>query len=161
MGSGVPGQVVHKGKAYPGEHQAIVPVEQFERVRAKLNANQTYTHKHQVRRFSLLRRMIRCGHCGGRVMPSWTSRHGREYRYYTCAQKVRTGYGECPLPSLPAGQIETTVVDQLRALLRHGDVIARTYREVSKSGNTAPEWIDAFVDRYLDFSKLDRLMGEP
>jgi len=132
------GQIVHKGKAYPGEHQAIVPVEQFERVQAQLRANKTYTHKHQVRRFSLLRRMIRCGHCGGRVMPSWTNRHGREYRYYTCAKKVRTGYGECP-PSLPAGQIETTVVDQLRALLRHGDVIARTYREVSKSGMTGPD----------------------
>jgi len=133
------GQIVHKGKAYPGEHEAIVPAKQFERVQAQLRANKTYTHKHQVRRFALLRRMIRCGHCGGRVMPSWTKNHGREYRYYTCAKKVKTGYGECPLPSLPAGQIETTVVDQLRTLLRHPDVIARTYREISKSGATGPD----------------------
>jgi len=28
------GQIVHKGKAYPGEHEAIVSVEQFERVTA-------------------------------------------------------------------------------------------------------------------------------
>jgi len=31
------------------------------------------------------------------------------------------------------------VVDQLRTLLRHGDVIARTYRQISKSGDTGPD----------------------
>ena len=133
------GQIVHKGNAYPGEHEAIVPVEQFERVQVQLSANKTYTHKHQVRRFSLLRRMIHCGHCGSLVMPSWTTNHGREYRYYTCAKKVKTGYGECPLPSLPAGEIETAVVDQLRALLRHPDVVARTYREVRKCVDTGQD----------------------
>jgi site-specific DNA recombinase len=133
------GQIVHKGKAYPGEHEAIVPTEQFERVQKQLSANKTYTHKHQVRRFVLLRRMINCGHCGGRVQPTWTRRNGREYRYYACTKKVKEGYGQCPLPNLPAGEIETAVVDQLRALLRHPDVIARTYREISKAGGTGPD----------------------
>jgi site-specific DNA recombinase len=133
------GQIVHKGKAYPGEHEAIVPTEQFERVQKQLRANKTYTHKHQVRRFVLLRRMIRCGECGGRVQPTWTRKASREYRYYACRKKVKEGYGQCPLPNLPAGQIETAVVDQLRALLRHPDVIARTYREISKSGSTGPD----------------------
>jgi site-specific DNA recombinase len=133
------GQIVHKGKVYAGEHEAIVSVKQFERVQAQLHANKTYTHKHQVRRFVLLRRMIRCGHCGSRVMPNWTRRDGREYRYYTCTRKVKTGYGQCPLPVLPGGQIETAVVAQLRMILRHPDVIARTYREIAKSGATGPD----------------------
>jgi site-specific DNA recombinase len=133
------GQMVHKGKVYPGEHEAIVSVEQFERVRKLLSANQTYTHKHQVRRFVLLRRMIRCGECGGRVQPSWTRKDGREYRYYACRKKIKEGYGQCPLPNLPAGEIETVVVDQLRALLRHPDVIARTYREICKTAGTGPD----------------------
>ena len=133
------GQVVHKGKAYPGEHEATVPTEQFERVQKQLSANKTYTHMHQVKRFVLLRRMIRCGHCGGRVQPTWTRKAGREYRYYACTKKVKEGYGQCPLPNLPAGEIETAVVDQLRALLRHPDVIARTYREIGKAGGTGPD----------------------
>ena len=54
-------------------------------------------------------------------------------------KKIKEGYGQCPLPALPTGQIETAVVDQLRALLRHPDVIARTYREVRKAGATAPD----------------------
>ncbi|HPP22321.1 MAG TPA: recombinase family protein [Phycisphaerae bacterium] len=133
------GQMVHKGKVYPGEHEAIVSVEQFERVQKLLSANQTYTHKHQVRRFVLLRRMIRCGECGGRVQPSWTRKDGREYRYYACRKKIKEGYGQCPLPNLPAGEIETVVVDQLRALLRHPDVIARTYREICRTAGTGPD----------------------
>jgi len=133
------GQMVHKGKVYPGEHEAIVSVEQFERGQKLLSANQTYTHKHQVRRFVLLRRMIRCGECGGRVQPSWTRKDGREYRYYACRKKIKEGYGQCPLPNLPAGEIETVVVDQLRALLRHPDVIARTYREICRTAGTGPD----------------------
>lgn len=48
-------------------------------------------------------------------------------------------YGQCKLPSLPAGEIEQIVVNQLRALLRHPDVIARTFCEVAKRGATGPE----------------------
>ncbi len=145
------GQTTHKGHVYPGEHDAILSVAQFERVQALLSANKVYTHNHQVRRFALLRRMIRCGHCGGRIMPNWTKSRGREYNYYTCTRKVTEGYGECPLPVLPAGEIETVVVDQLRALLRHPDVIARTYREVS--GDAAPEPDAATVARLADLRK--------
>ena len=46
------GQTVHKGQAYPGEHVAIIPSELFEQVQAKLRANRTYTHRHQVQRFA-------------------------------------------------------------------------------------------------------------
>jgi site-specific DNA recombinase len=151
------GQIAHKGKAYPGEHEAIVPTEQFERVQAQLRANKTFTHKHQVKHFVLLRRMIRCGHCGGRVQPTWTTKKaGRQYRYYACTKKIMEGYGQCPLPNLPAGQIETAVVDQLRALLRHPDVIARTYREVSKAGGTPGTGPDQATLAKLDELRMRR-----
>ena len=133
------GQIVHKGKAYPGEHAAIVKTDVFEKVQAVLRANKTYTHKHQVERFALLRRMLRCGECGSLIQPAWTKNHGREYRYYTCSKRIKTGYHKCKLPTLPAGEIETMVVDQLRALLRHPDVIARTYREIQKRAATGPD----------------------
>lgn len=125
------GKIVHKGVAYDAEHEAIVSEGLFDRVRKVLASNKTYTHKHQKRRFALLRRMIRCGECGSLVQPSWTRNHGREYRYYTCAKKVKKGYQKCTLPSLPAGEIETLVVDQLREFLRHPEVIAHTFREVA------------------------------
>ena len=51
-----------------------------------LRANKTYTHRHQVTRFALLRRMLRCGHCGSLIQPVLAKNHVREYHYYTCAR---------------------------------------------------------------------------
>ncbi len=133
------GRIVHKGVSYPGEHQAIVAKDLFEQVRNILAANRTYTHKHQTTRFAMLRRLIYCGECGSLVMPSWTNNHGREYRYYTCSKKVKTGYKKCSLPSLPAGELEGIVVQQLRSLLRHPAVIAHTFREVCASSQNGPD----------------------
>ena len=132
------GKIVHKGKAYDGEHAAIVKTDLFEKVQEVLSANKTYTHKHQVERFALLRRMLRCGECGSMIQPAWTNNHGRQYRYYTCSKRIKAGYKKCKLPTLPAGEIETLVVDQLRALLRHPDVIARTYREIQERSESGP-----------------------
>ena len=133
------GMVVHKGKAYPGEHEAIIDAKLFEYVQKRLTANKVYTHKHMVRRFALLRRMMYCGHCGSLIRPAWNNRNGRQYRYYVCKKKIRDGYAKCPLPNIPAGTIETAVTDQLRGLLRHPDVIARTYREICQTGDAGPD----------------------
>ena len=133
------GRIQHKGVLYPAEHKAIITDQLFERVQEVLKSNHRVAHKHQSKRFALLRRMMRCGECGSLVQPAWTKNHGREYRYYTCAKRVKAGYHQCKLPSLPAGEIEQIVVNQLRALLRHPDVIARAFREVATRGATGPE----------------------
>ncbi len=73
-------------------------------------------------------------------MPAWTRQKGHEYRYYTCAKKVKTGYKKCELPSIPAGELEGIVVDQLRSLLKHPDVIAHTFREVCAKGGKTENW---------------------
>ena len=125
------GKIVHKGIAYDGEHKAIVAQDLFDSVQQVLVRNKTYTHKHQKQRFALLRRLLRCNECGSSIMPAWTKNHGREYRYYTCSKKVKTGYQKCSLPSLPAGEIESLVIDQLREFLRHPEMVAQTFREVT------------------------------
>ena len=68
----------------------------------------------------------------------WTKHHGREYRYYTCSKRIKTGYAKCKLPSLPAGEIESMVVDQLRSVFQNPDVIARTFREVATLAKDGP-----------------------
>ena len=95
------GQIVHKGQAYPGEHAAIIESELFEQVQTTLRANKTYTHRHQVQRFALLRRMLRCGHCDSLIQPVSAKNHGREYHYYTCTGGSRratttTRFRPCP-----------------------------------------------------------------
>ncbi len=132
------GKIVHKGIAYDAEHPAIIDVAVFEQVQKVLRANKTNTHKHQTQRFALLRRMLTCGECGSRIMPAWCRRHDREYRYYTCAKKVKIGYGRCEMPSLPAGEIERVIVSQVRKLLRHPTVVAQTYRALCDKQEAGP-----------------------
>jgi predicted nuclease with TOPRIM domain len=40
---------------------------------------------------------------------------------------------------LPAGELEKAVIDQVRNLIRHPDVIAHTYREVCAGSQTGPD----------------------
>jgi site-specific DNA recombinase len=145
------GQIEHKGISYPAEHQPIISENLFNQVQEVLKGNSVNTHRHQTTRFALLRRMVYCGECGSLVMPAWSKNHGREYRYYTCSKKVKTGYKKCDLPSLPAGELEKIVIEQLRSLLKHPDVIAHTFRDVCASAETGP---DANV-----VSRLDELRG--
>ena len=151
------GRIVHKGVSYQAEHPAILSDELFEQVRQTLASNRTYTHKHQAKRFALLRRLICCGECGSLVLPAWTNNHGREYRYYTCSKKVKSGYQKCALPSLPAGELEKIVVEQLRSNLRHPDVIAHTFREVSASAN---DGLDAAALSRLEELRTRRQQSE-
>ncbi len=132
------GKIEHKGVAYDGEHKAIINVAMFEKVAEVLRSNKVVTHKHQSKRFALLRRMLRCGECGSLVQPVWTKNHGREYHYYVCSRRIKTGYAKCNLPSLPAGEIESMVVDQLRSVFQNPDVIARTFREVATLATDGP-----------------------
>ena len=97
------GKIVHKGVAYDAEHEAIVATDLFEQVQQTLSGNKTYTHKHQTQRFALLRRLLRCGECGSLIQPVWTQNHGREYRYYTCAKRVKTGYGNMQIAVVARG----------------------------------------------------------
>ena len=57
----------------------------------------------------------------------------RGYRYYVCTSAQKRGWSQCPSPSVPAGELERFVVDQLRGsgadagLVR--DVAAATHTE--------------------------------
>jgi site-specific DNA recombinase len=76
------GEIVHKGVAYPGEHEAIVPIELWDAVQAKVaeRANGG-ARRRQVRSPSLLIGLIEDG-LGRPMTPSHTTRSSRNYRYY-------------------------------------------------------------------------------
>jgi site-specific DNA recombinase len=61
--------------------------------------------------------------------PTFTRRRGKVYRYYLCVHASKNGHATCPTRSLCAGEIERTVIDQLRAVLRAPEFLAQTYRE--------------------------------
>src|SRR6202035_5730199 len=66
----------------------------------------------------LLRGLLRCAPCGSAMTPAHTSRSNRRYRYYTCVQAQKRGWHQCPWKSIPAGQMEAFVREQIKGLAR-------------------------------------------
>ncbi|PJA74181.1 resolvase, partial [bacterium CG_4_9_14_3_um_filter_65_15] len=59
-----------------------------------------------------------CVPCGCAMVPTHTTKQDRRYRYYVCAKAQKRGWHACPSKSIPAGEIEKFVVDQVRGIGR-------------------------------------------
>jgi site-specific DNA recombinase len=59
-------------------------------------------------------------------VPTYTRRQGRLYRYYVSMDVIKQGADACPVRRMPAGEIEAAVIDQVRALIRAPEIVART-----------------------------------
>ena len=125
------GEIIHKGKSYPGEHEAILDRRLWDQAQ-RIMADNYHSRSSKTRQKApaLLRGILRCGHCGKAMGASHTKRHGKRYRYYVCSNAQRNGYEACPVKTVAAGQIEGAVKDRIRVILRSPDMIARTFRDV-------------------------------
>jgi len=141
------GEVSHKGTRYPGEHEAIVTQDLWDQAHAILEKNHRARGvQTRAQAPALLKGILRCAHCGCAMTPNFTRRRGKVYRYYLCVRAERGERGSCPVRCLSAGEIERTVVDQLRAVLRAPEILAQTCREArAQAGEAAPG--EAFSER--------------
>lgn len=114
------GETVHKGTAYPGQHDAIVDRDLFDAVQAKLADKSAIpvgtTHNAPV---SLLSGMMRDGQ-GRPMSPCHTRNHGRRYSYY--ASNLNDD-ATAPAQRLPAGELEANVRAAVVSWLRAGEHI--------------------------------------
>ncbi|WP_136163489.1 recombinase family protein [Sphingomonas flavalba] len=115
------GEIVHKGTAYPGEHQAIVPQPLWDEVQARLAARGPglVARRNSLNR-SLLIGLLYDG-LGRRMTPSHTARGTRRYRYYV----TRDSSPEQPAWRVGAHDLEQIVKARIAALLSDRDRIAR------------------------------------
>ena len=106
------GILVWNGQTYPGAHQPVVSLEEFERTQMLLRrAEKPRPHK---RSFAFTG-MIHCGECGFLVTAEeQINRHGSHYTYYHCSKR-RTDY-RCRQPYLSKGNLEAQIERFLGAL---------------------------------------------
>ncbi|MGB9619431.1 MAG: recombinase family protein, partial [Armatimonadota bacterium] len=121
------GQIKHKEKIYPGEHEAIVTQALWDRAHAMIQHDGRVGSRISEKVPALLKGIIRCGHCDHSMYPTYTRRKGKTYRYYLCVQASKAGYDTCPVKTVAAGEIEDAVVGQLRAIFKSPEMIAQTY----------------------------------
>lgn len=122
------GDAVHKGTAYPGEHDAIITRVLWDKVHGILRESpRVRAGRTRAATPALLKGLI-FGPTGCAMTPTHTRRGDKLYRYYVSQSVLKRGADACPVGRVPAAEIEGAVVDQLRGLLRAPEVIVGTWR---------------------------------
>ena len=111
------GKVRFDGVTYAGEHAAIVDADTFQKVQTLLRQNNRAGSASVPNKLgALLKGLLRCVPCECAMTPAHSKRGSRRYRYYTCSNAQRRGWKHCPSKSIPAAEIETYVLEQIKAL---------------------------------------------
>ena len=150
------GEVAHKGKVYPGEHEAVVPRDLWDRAHASLRESpRVRVNQNRQQAPALLKGLI-FGVDGRALSPTYCRRRGRLYRYYV-AQRVLKGDAahDSIVRRVSAAEIEAAVVDQVRALLRQPEVLVGTWLAARAE---APDLTEAEAREALE--RLDPLWDE-
>ena len=79
------GKVEHKGTIYPGEQAAIVDPELWEEINTDLRAaRRSRNMAVRTKQDALLNGLLFCRSCDKPMVPTYTSKGERRYRYYVC-----------------------------------------------------------------------------
>jgi site-specific DNA recombinase len=127
------GEAVHKGAAYAGEHQAIIDRTLWGRVHAILRESPRKRAAHTRAQTPALLKGLMFGPTGRAMTPAYTRKGGKLYRYYVSTDVLKRDAKACTVRRVPAAEIESAVVDQLRGLLRAPEIIVRTWRAARQS----------------------------
>lgn len=129
------GEAVHKGVAYPGEQQAIIDRALWDRVHTVLRESpRKRAANTRAQTPSLLKGLI-FGPTGRAMTPAHTRKGGKLYRYYVSTDVLKRDADSCTVRRVPAAEIESAVVDQLRGLLRTPEIIVGTWRVAKLMGD--------------------------
>lgn len=124
------GEITHKTKSYPGEHQAIIEQPLWDEVQAVFAKNRieraTGT---RAKHASLLADLV-FDETGGRLTPTYAVKKGTRYRYYVSTTHV-TGAGR-DRPSarrIPASNLEGLVIDKIRSFFADPGAVLDAFDE--------------------------------
>jgi site-specific DNA recombinase len=127
------GEAVHKGLAYPGEHQAIIDRALWDRVHTVLGESPRKRAANTRAQTPALLKGLIFGSTGRAMTPAHTRKGGKLYRYYVSTDVLKRDAESCPVRRVPAAEIEGAVIDQLRGLLQAPEIIVQTWRAARQS----------------------------
>jgi len=139
------GRIKYKNEVHEGEHAGIVDVELWQRVQLVLGRNGRTGGAAVRNRFgALLKGILRCTPCGCAMSPTHSTRNGnKRYRYYVCTRAQKRGWHTCPSKSVPAGEIERFVVEQIKCIGRDPTLLHETIAQAQSQGRSQLAALDA------------------
>ena len=133
------GVIVHNNTEYPARHEALVSGKLWKKANGNLVEKRVPESKtrRNNRHKMLLKGLLKCGHCGKRLVPKPAGkkdRDGNPYLYYVCGDINRHGKrNQCPLRNIPGRAFEEFVLKLLAELGKHPEVVKRTVEAAKKS----------------------------
>jgi len=117
------------GRSYPGAHEPVVSIEEFERVQALLGRGEK--PRPQKRQFAFTG-IIRCGECGHLVTAEEkTNKYGSHYTYYHCTK--RHFEYRCRQRSVTRQELERQIFDFLGTISVSPRITEWAFNELRKS----------------------------
>jgi site-specific DNA recombinase len=135
------GDAVHKGKAYPGEHDAIIDDDLWDGAHAILQESpRTRANNSRSRTPALLKGLI-FSDTGAAMTPTSTKKDAKLYRYYVSMDVIRnreTGEETAPM-RLAAGMVEDAVVTEVRRILQTPEVVTKVITALKQQDSAVSE----------------------
>ena len=153
------GEIKYKDAICQGEQEAVVPRDLWDRVKKIQRSIDPQTdHSRRQETIAPLKSILRCGHCGGAMMPTYSNKGGRRYYYYLCCKDKKRAISECSVKQIPAGDIEELVRKQLQKMLSD---ISLVMRFAEQSGMSPLEVVECFREEFwkeITPGKYNRLL---
>ena len=133
------GEMPHKGKRFPGQHEPILDKALWDAVQAFVGTDERERRVATMTRNSppaLLKGLLYAPN-GQRMVPSAVTKRvagGKRYRYYIDNKNNRFGKGADTFGTLAAGQIEALVVEQVLGVLQSPATVQWVWDAVHSSG---------------------------
>lgn len=147
------GEAVHKGTSYPGEHEAIIDRNTFDKVQTILATNGHVRAAVTRSATPALLRGLIFTETGRAMTPASTKKGSRLYRYYVSTDAIR-GRGAAGTTAplrLPADAVETAVLREVRRLVRTPEIVAQTVAAARRETADVEERdVLAAVDRFSE-----------
>ena len=126
------GEINHREQSWPGEHEAIIDVETFAKVQARLDGQRVARSARLKSKALLMGKLFDAN--GERLSPSYAIKQGVRYRYYvsTSAMQARKRVASTT-HRLPAPALEAAIIDALRA-----DLEKRSVKNSESDAGPAP-----------------------
>ena len=118
------GELRHKEQWYPAEHIPIIDRKLWDNAHVILATNGRVRGNATRATVPYLLKGIVFGN-DGRALSPWhtTKKNGRRYRYYVPQRDAKEHVGASGLPRLPAAELESAVLEQLRTVLRAPELL--------------------------------------
>jgi site-specific DNA recombinase len=142
------GLTAHKGKTYPGQHDAIIEKATWDAAQKMLDDQApARISSANTKQESLLTGLV-FDERGDRLSPSHSKKDGRRYRYYI-SNRLMQGGDKSDGWRIPADQLERAVLQELSKFLENGVQVANAIH----GSETTPEKVQASIRLAANVSK--------